>query len=170
MTSLPSIVTVWPEFGPPHRTSQGELEWLARSATTLPLPSDPYCPPTTIVAGMATNISGRPSVVKRPYDPPNRIAESRCHSWRFVGRMHGSKRHPVSQNTTNPMSRTVFYDSGPACCRRVKNLNFPLILRRFVCGKDAGVAMPEYSRFGRDAQSDPVLPRSANPTSFVPKN
>src|SRR5262249_34063471 len=31
----------------------------ARRATTLPFPSDPYCPPTTIVAGiMASNISG----------------------------------------------------------------------------------------------------------------
>src|ERR1039458_2544601 len=52
MTSLPSIVTVWPEFGPPHRTSHGESERLARRATTLPFPSDPYCPPRTIVAGM----------------------------------------------------------------------------------------------------------------------
>src|SRR6266478_1723651 len=70
MTSEPSMVTVWPEFGPPHRTSQGEFERLARRATTLPFPSEPYCPPTTIVAGMVTNISGRRWVVKRPYTAP----------------------------------------------------------------------------------------------------
>src|ERR1035437_7876928 len=49
MTSFPSIVTVLPELGTPQRTSQGEFDYFANRATTLPLPSDPYWPSTTIV-------------------------------------------------------------------------------------------------------------------------
>lgn len=58
--------------------------------------------------------------------------------------------------------------SSTTDCRRVKNLSFPLILRRVVCGQDAGVGMPEHSRFGRGPLIRPCFAALSEPNLICP--
>ena len=46
-------------LGTPHRTTHGLSSEAAHRATTFPFPSDPYCPPTTMVLGISVFGGGR---------------------------------------------------------------------------------------------------------------
>ena len=94
----PFSTTVCPEFGPPTRMAYRACCFRASQCVTLPLPSEPYWPPTTTLTGMT--IAHRPSLAtwipargrcrrsspsNRP-DPPAPVRSAPPHASRRGGR------------------------------------------------------------------------------------